>query len=255
MVASIQQHRAAIGMFNCNKLAAFNKKLKTNRAVISDSENLSTRICWLYIGVILTCLTLEYAAPQFWMAENPPWKTLHESRESVSNSAIWIVNVVSLHSNNFARGLLILLAGDIETNPGPVSAEALMQGLARLASSAPAGCVKNILLTWAPNKDVKVDLDRLFKVTELKEALIWLKNCQADNSYIKNLKRKSDILDAVLIALERLLPELCPACTLEYSTDRECEPAVQCAGCHQGFHQQCPSRGENTGNCFKGRKR
>ena len=134
---------------------------------------------------------------------------------------------------------ILLFSGDIELNPGPVSAESLLQGVAQLASSAPEGCVKKIILSWAPDKDVKADLDKLFKVPELKEALAWLKNTSLDSTYVKSFKRKVDILEAVLIALERLLPDHCETCDSEYTTARDSEPALQCAGCQQGYHQQC----------------
>ena len=73
----------------------------------------------------------------------------------------------------------------------------------------------------------------------MREALAWLKNCGLDNTYVKSFKRKADLLNAVLIALERLLPDHCGTCDADYTTARDSEPALQCAGCQQGFHQQC----------------
>jgi hypothetical protein len=127
----------------------------------------------------------------------------------------------------------------VEVNPGPVTPESLLEGLARLAVGAPQGPVKNIVLAWSPDKDVKADLDKQFKVPELKQALAWLKFCDVDNIVVKSIKRKADILDALLVALERLLPEQCDKCQAEYTVSRESSPAIQCSGCKQGFHQEC----------------
>ena len=93
--------------------------------------------------------------------------------------------------------MLLLLAGDIEINPGPATAPGLTQGLAKLAATAPEGHVKNIILTWSTYKDVKADLDKQHKVPELRPTLAWLKNCELEDASIKSLKRKSDVLDAL----------------------------------------------------------
>ena len=49
--------------------------------------------------------------------------------------------------------MLLMLSGDIETNPGPDSEEtdSLVSGLADLVGQAPAG-MRNILCAWAPDK-------------------------------------------------------------------------------------------------------
>ena len=55
----------------------------------------------------------------------------------------------------------------------------------------------------------------------------------------RNIKKKTDILDALLVALERLLPDQCGVCKNVYTIDREDSPTLQCSGCQQGFHQEC----------------
>ena len=47
------------------------------------------------------------------------------------------------------------------------------------------------------------------------------------------------MIEAALIAIERLLPEECPECKEEFTTARETVPSLQCSGCSQGFHQEC----------------
>ena len=47
---------------------------------------------------------------------------------------------------------LLLLAGDVESNPGPVSSQSLADGLARLVASAPAN-VREVLSAWDPVRD------------------------------------------------------------------------------------------------------
>ena len=82
-------------------------------------------------------------------------------------------------------------------------------------------------------------MDKQFKVPELRQALAWLKNCDIDSTAVKSIKKKADILDALLVAIERLLPEQCDKCETEYTVGRESSPAIQCSGCQQGFHQEC----------------
>ena len=156
--------------------------------------------------------------------------------------AVWLVakeTAICQVLAQFVIGALLLVSGDVEVNPGPVTALSLTEGLAKVAAAAPAGPVKNIILTWSPDKDVKSDMDKQYKVPELRQALAWLRNCNTDNSYLKSLKRKTEVLDALLVAIERLLPDQCGVCKNEYTVDRESSPAIQCSGCQQGFHQEC----------------
>ena len=136
--------------------------------------------------------------------------------------------------------LLLLLANDVEVNPGPgqVDCEVLMEGLAQLAVDAPAGQVKHIILSWAPDKDVKADIDKQYRVPELKQALAWLRNCTVDDAAVKG-KRKSELIDDILVSIERLLPDQCGRCQDVYSVSRLINPALQCGGCEQGIHEEC----------------
>ena len=66
----------------------------------------------------------------------------------------------------------------------------------------------------------------------------WLRNCDVNNAAVKGLK-KLQLVEATLIAIERLLPDSCGECQEEYTVTREETPSLQCAGCQQGFHQEC----------------
>ena len=83
-------------------------------------------------------------------------------------------------------------------NPGPITALSLTQGLAKIAATAPVGPVKNIVLTWSPDKDVKADMDKQYKVPELRQTLAWLRNCSIEDRSVKSIKKKADVLDAIV---------------------------------------------------------
>ena len=110
--------------------------------------------------------------------------------------------------------LLLLVSGDVELNPGPITSTRLLEGLASLGNSALVGIIKNIILTWSINKDTRTDLNR-FKVDDLKTALAWLRNWDIQCTQIKGLK-KQQLIEATLIAIERLLPDFCDECNEEY---------------------------------------
>ena len=82
-------------------------------------------------------------------------------------------------------------------------------------------------------------MDKQQKVPELREALAWLRNCKVEDNLVKSMKRKADVLDAVLVAIERLLPEYCGVCKSNYMVEREFSPKLEFSGCQQGFHEEC----------------
>ena len=144
--------------------------------------------------------------------------------------------------------MLLLVAGDVELNPGPGSAtqetedsnvvDSLTQALAVLVGQAPSSEVKLVLAAWAPDKtSIAEDLNK-FKVPALKQALAWLWNRDISDKVV-NRKNKAEVIQCVIIAIEVLLPDTCSVCDLEYSIGREETPALRCKGCYQGFHQPC----------------
>jgi hypothetical protein len=144
-----------------------------------------------------------------------------------------------LAAGGLVARLLLIIAGDVELNPGPVAAEELNSGLATLITEAPTG-VKLVLGVWAPDK---VDMvsewnSGKFTVPVLKEAMAWLQNTTVEE-VAKQLRRKSDLATALPVAIERLLPDECGGCHGTYSVGRVENPTLQCAGCHQGIHEDC----------------
>ena len=76
------------------------------------------------------------------------------------------------------------------------------------------------------------------KVDDLKPALAWLLNCEVNDPSVKGL-RKQQLIEATLLAIERLLPDTCSECEEEYTVARDIVPSLQCSGCQQGIHQEC----------------
>ena len=142
--------------------------------------------------------------------------------------------------------MLLILSNDVETNPGPQSADferVLIEGLANLCRAAPTDSVRNVLSTWSPAKpgnEIRASwaLGKRFLAPALKGTLAWLTNTR--ESDIKGTKH--DVAGELLVALEALLPDTCQLCKEVYSTARDETPPLACKGCRQGFHQACYNR-------------
>ena len=140
--------------------------------------------------------------------------------------------------------VLLLLSGDVERNPGPgqESVDLLINGLADLVGQAPGG-LRDVLCVWAPDKptnEIAAELNsKKFTVTVLQPALAWLLNREVSDPIVKAVKKKADIVDAVILGIERLLPDMCGVCNESYVVKREALPQLECKGCGQGFHEPC----------------
>ena len=135
--------------------------------------------------------------------------------------------------------MLLIIAGDVELNPGPLTSEELTQGLATLIVQAPE-IVKTVLGVWSPDKgDMVAEWNsNKFTVPVLREAMAWLQNSSVDE-VAKQLKKKLDLATAMAVEIERLLPDECGSCQAKYTVGRVDKPTLQCAGCHQGIHEEC----------------
>ena len=245
MGTTAQQHRAVTGMFGCMLAAVSGRKSRRKKS--RGSTTTSSSECdgslfhtllavFLIINLGLICgklLTFTGESPQ-------SWESLSTSLTTTSPVYFSNQNENSYNNVHSLTSLLLLLANDVESNPGPgqVTDDLLMEGLAQLAVDAPAGQIKHIILAWSPDKDVRADIDKQYRVPELKEALAWLRNCSESDTFVKS-KKKAEVLDAILVAIERLLPDQCGMCKDVYSVDRVSTPALQCSGCLQGFHSKC----------------
>ena len=137
--------------------------------------------------------------------------------------------------------LLLMLAGDIESNPGPQSNEDLINGLAELIGEAPSS-MREVLCVWCPDKpsnDAVNELNsRKFTVPVLQPALAWLLNKDVTDPVVKSM-RKGELAQAIVLGIERLLPDTCGECSEVYTVGRDEIPGLICKGCGQGFHQKC----------------
>ena len=240
MGSTALQHRVATGLFYLAQASSPCKRRKrrscraSTRTTTWGSTTPPPGVSVVRLAVL--CLVLGYCC---WSLTTETIVQGEERTVTSSTATATASTVVNTENVYDFAGLLLLLAGDVELNPGPVTALVMTDGLTKLVIDAPDGPVKDILLTWSPDKDVKADMNKKFKVPELRQTLAWLKNCAVESSQVKSLNRKADILDAILVALERLLPDQCGVCSNVYTVERESSPAVQCSGCQQGFHQEC----------------
>ena len=115
--------------------------------------------------------------------------------------------------------LLLLLAGDIESNPGPQSNEYLINGLAELIGEAPSS-MREVLCVWCPDKpsnDAVNELNsRKFTVPVLQPALNWLINKDVTDPVVRSM-RKGELAQAIVLGIERLLPDNCRECSKVYT--------------------------------------
>ena len=131
--------------------------------------------------------------------------------------------------------ILLLVSGDVETNPGPT--DSTVEAMAGLIAAAPTDTIKEVLGRWGPDVQVAQLLDRHHKKPQLQETLAWLWSVDIKDKKVDMAKTK--LVPAVLVAMESLLPDTCQTCQQEYCVKRGDKPALRCQLCHQGFHQSC----------------
>ena len=258
MGSSAQQHGVAIGCF-AGLLAAkswrsrpktLSRKKRQRCQAEAELNELQSDIAFLWLAslsiimsVMWNVLTLLIITKFVWVGldnvlDNPtslPYTLLaHNQGDQYTIVSPWVPR------------LLLLTAGDIETNPGPAPVadeaspvvDSLTKALAALVGQAPSSEVRSLISTWAPDKPtISADLNK-FKVPALKEALAWLWNREITDKVVSR-KNKAELIECVIIAIEVLLPDTCSVCSQEYSTGRDETPSLRCKGCYQGFHQPC----------------
>ena len=144
MGVTAQQHRAVTGLF----AAAGTGIRRTRRRKSGGGSTANTNsgqttmpvIAVAIISLLLGCYVTSCAE----VAINQSISQL--SRSSSTDIIAVADDSASEESVPDLRGLLLLLAGDVEENPGPVSPQNLLLGIASLAADAPPGSVKNIIL-------------------------------------------------------------------------------------------------------------
>ena len=121
--------------------------------------------------------------------------------------------------------MLLVLAGDVEINPGPDNQaieESLITGLAELVAQAPTS-MRDVLCVWSPQKPTNVIVSELsnrkFTLPVLQPVLAWLWNKEVNDPLVKSL-RKADIAQEIILGIERLLPDTCNECNQEFTVGR-----------------------------------
>ena len=93
-------------------------------------------------------MTFHTLLQVMWYASQVPQVVI---QHSLSSSGVYD-SCFYLAMGGIVTRLLLLLAGDVEENPGPVDTGELTRGLATLITEASAG-VKPVLGVWAPDKE------------------------------------------------------------------------------------------------------
>ena len=125
---------------------------------------------------------------------------------------------------------------DTSTAPSP-----LMAGLAVLITEAPEH-LRIFISKWDEKNDAAKNKKLIDKATTenyAREVLAYLWNTDVENNAVKALTKKDDVLFQLVIALENLLQEQCKKCEGGYRVKRTDTPAVRCALCKQGYHEEC----------------
>ena len=160
-------------------------------------------------------LVIIVTTVQFWQLMLSPSLSPHTSLQSVKRGTDSdnLENPICGRTAGQVR-VLLLLSGDIEMNPGPCTGtdipDPLIGGLADLVGEAP-GNIRDILCVWSPEKpdnEIAAELNsRKFTVSMLQPALAWLLNKEISDPLVQTVKKKSDIVQAVILGIERLLPD------------------------------------------------
>ena len=104
--------------------------------------------------------------------------------------------------------MLMILAGDVETNPGPANQaneeDSLISGLADILGQAPSS-MRDILCVWSPGKPPNIIAaeigGRKYTVAMLQPVLAWLLNKDVSDPIVKS-KKKADLAQAIVQAIE-----------------------------------------------------
>ena len=193
MGVSIEQWRASIG--NINSRVPKKRRPPAVNKLLFVSYHMSWQL--------LTAIAIGAIIGGFVICSD--WNGKDESQRNMKiiHYVITIMATKAIPSSISAQVIvwfLLLISGDVELNPGPISSTSLMEGLATLGNMAPTGLIKNVILTWSVDKDVRADLNK-FKVDDLKTSLAWLRNWDAQCGEIKSFK-KQQLIEATLIAIE-----------------------------------------------------
>ena len=251
MGISAQQHRAATGCYaarlwssgwtpgssgrtRSNKVKKRSKKCSyTFRVDIFLMDTLLANTAMMVLvppTAISTASSLFEIYNQETFSESPCLRTTNT-----------VTNLVNPHTSS----MLLLLAGDVEVNPGPQMpeetpyAKSMRLGLASLLVGAPDK-VHEVLSVWSSSKpgneivNVWSNNTKKFKTADLQSAFAWLSAGSR-----KGEGKKVEVAEQLLVELETYLPDNCHLCMQEYTVARGTEPSVRCAGCLQGFHEPC----------------
>ena len=250
MGSSPQQHRVVTGLFYgrmCSSSWTASTgayKLKSRDRSPDPDLNYSWAGTWL-TSLVVTALAL--GALEIATASCEGHSETMPIMVKATSTTLSTVNSPVMERTSAQIRSLLIMAGDVETNPGPAhqsSDDNLIAGLADLVGQAPAS-MRDVLCVWSPQKPCNVIAaelgNRKYTVAVLQPVLAWLLNKDVNDPVVKSLK-KAELAQEIIYAIERLLPDTCGECKHEYAVSRLDNPGLKCKGCGQGFHQPCLER-------------
>ena len=251
MGVSAQQHRAASGCYAAKfwssgwtprasaKSRSKKKKSTDGRGQSADNPaKVTMSLLLLVLNILVTALVMVLV-PTVTMAAASD--ILNGQSDQLRDT---LICPCSVSVNPYIAKQLLILAGDVETNPGPETeesplAKSMRLGLAKLLVGAPDK-VHEVLSVWSSTKagneivQVWANNTKKFKAADLHAAFAWL-----TGGVRKAEGKKAEVAEQLLVELETYLPDTCQVCQEEYTIERGSEPKVRCSGCHQGFHEPC----------------
>ena len=205
---TIQQHRAAIGLYGAVKAAKGNP---------GESEEEEHSHC--------SDPDLQGRTPgmQIWKG---PWKW-----HALTLCLMFVV--MTPIPLSCLKTLLVI--GGIEQNPGPtVSTEEQKEGLVKLIASCTNEDTIKVLGLYDPSKTKHQQIVALktLHVPVLRSACTELKVQTVGLS-------KDKLVDIMHLRIQALLPDICMYCSDTYQVKPDEDPTISCYVCEQGVHDKC----------------
>ena len=126
----------------------------------------------------------------------------------------------------------LLIISGVEQNPGPVTGQAVIDGL---CGNAQTEEIKKVLKSYPLSGEYERQKKALMKArnAELISALEYLKVTNQDKC------NKEQLAHNLIIRIQNLLPDTCSVCHEQYNTSLDDVPLLTCDMCGQGSHNPC----------------
>ena len=240
---TIQQHRAAIGLYGAIKSSKHEWLQKDEEEQTAEwnppdhSKQIwkgpwkchSLALCFMFI-IMTTQIINENPVEQQTVTGNLGWAM----RSGLAQQSIpsQMMLTTTMLPPSCLKSLLAI--GGVEKNPGPVSVEDQITALTELIVSFDKEETKKVLTIYDPAKTKRQQIAAIntLRIGILRAASIDLK--------VQSVGLTKDKLAPILhLRIQSLLPDNCMYCNENYTIKPDEDPTASCYSCEQGAHTEC----------------